>query len=354
MRKVFGVVTLSLGLVLVAAAALVSWVVAPRMAMLPGDTDVLRVYTGTAAIMVNPTSLTGTTFGPGVLRDVPITLRHHTKVVETDGSKAVVSDQRAVDIPGYTVADFTYRFAVDRKSMGPVSGFSDVPPHQGLTFNWPMDTQRHDYTGWVVDTQSPTQLKYVGEGTRGGVDTYIFKSAVPATEIRDPELLKVLPPTMTKEQILQLTPSLQLSEEQLLATSKILDRLPDPVPMSYTYSVEATYWIAPDTGVVVDTIHHEVRTANFVDGDKLIPATPIMDMTYQAPPTTLAAAATDAKDGAAQLRLIRTTVPLVALIAGVVLSMLGVGLLATLRRQPHVPPSAETKEADLYELIRNE
>lgn len=352
MRKVIGFATLSLGLVLIVAAALVSWVVAPRMAMLPGDTDTLRVYAGNASIMVNPTSLTGTTFGPGVLRDVPITLRHHTKVVQTDGSKAVVTDQRAVDIPGFTVADFTYRFAVDRKTMGPVSGFSGVPAHQGLTFNWPMGTQRHDYTGWVVDAQKTTRLQYVGEGTRGGVDTYIFKTTVPTTLIRDPQLLSVLPPTMTKAQILQLTPSLQLSEAQLLATSKVLDRLPNPVPMAYTYSLEATYWIAPETGVVVDTIHHEVRTANFVDGTKLIPATPIMDMTYQALPSTLAAAATDARDGANQLHLIRTTVPLAALIVGVVFSLIGTGVLATTRRRPIVPPS--TEDADLYELIRSE
>jgi hypothetical protein len=348
MRKVFGFVTLSIGLLLVAAAALVSWVVAPRMAMLPGDTDVVRVYAGTASVLVNPTSLTGTTFGPGLLRDVPITLRHHTRVLQTDGDTALVSDQRAVDIPGFNIADFTYRFAVDRESMLPAAGFG-AAPHTGLTFNWPMNAQRHDYQGWVVDTQSPTTLQYVGEGTRGGVDTYIYRTTVTDTVIRDPQLLTMLPPTMTKQQILALTPSLQLSERRLMAMSKVLDRLPNPVPMRYTYRLEATYWIAPDTGIVVDTTHHEVRTANFVDGSRLIPATPIMDMTYQATPATLAAAATDARDGAAALRLIRTTVPLVALFVGVLLSVVGTGLIASTTRRPAVPPS--TEDADLYHLI---
>ena len=350
MRKIFGAATLGLGIVLVVAAMLVSWVVAPRMAQLPDDTDTVRVYAGTASVMVNPTTLTGTTFGPGVLRDVPITLRHHTKVVETDGSKALVSDQRAVDVPGFTVADFTYRFGVDRSSMRPASGFSGVPAHQGLTFNWPIGTHRHDYVGWVVDAQAPTTLQYVGEGTRGGVDTYIYRTTVAPTVIRDPELLSVLPATMTKAQILRLTPSLQLPEDQLLQMSKVLDRLPNPVPMAYTYSLEATYWIAPATGIVVDTIHHEVRTANFVDGSELIPAAPVMDMTYQATPGTLAAAATDARDGASALRRIRTTVPLVALIVGVLLSVIGTGVLATTRRRPAVPSSIEG--ADLYELVR--
>jgi hypothetical protein len=351
MRKVLGYSTTGLGLALIVAAILVSWVVAPRMAMLPGDTDVLRVYGGTASVLVNPTSLTGTTFGPGILRDVPITVRHHTEVARTDGQDALVHDQRAIDMTSFNVADFTYTFAVDRKNMGPAEAFG-APPHQGLTFNWPMDTMRHDYTGWVVDSQESTPVHYVGEGTRGGADTYMFTAHVPESVIRDPHLLAILPATMTKQQIMDLTPSLQLSEEQLLSTSKLLNGLPDPVPMSYTYREDATYWVDPETGIVIDAMKHEVRTANFVVGDRLVPATPIMDMTYQATPTTLAAAVQDAKDGAAQLRLIRTTLPLVALIVGVVLSMLGVAVLAGAFRKPHVPASGE--DADLYHLIRSE
>src|SRR3954452_7870147 len=152
MRKVLGIISLSLGLVLVAAAALVSWVIAPKLTVLPSDTNTLRVYGGNAAMLVNPTSLSGTTYGPGVLRDVPVTLWHHTKIVRTDGNDAVVDDERSVHISGFTVADFTYQFAVDRKSMGASNAFPSVPPHVGLTFNWPIGTQKHDYTGWVADT----------------------------------------------------------------------------------------------------------------------------------------------------------------------------------------------------------
>jgi hypothetical protein len=332
MRKVFGIVALSLGLVLVAAAALVSWVIAPKLTVLPADTDTQRVYAGNAVTLVNPTSLTGTTFGPGVLHDVAVTVIHYTKVLRTDGDSALVSDARSLHVPGFTIADFDYRFSVDRTSMGPSDAFPSAPPHEGVTFNFPLDTQKHDYTGWVADTQSTTHLEYVSEGSRGGEDAYIFKTAVPTTEIRDPQLLAVLPKTLTKEQILELTPSLGLTTEQLLANQKILDRLPDPVPVTYTYSLEATYFVEPVTGIILDTTRHETRTAAFVDGDDLIPATPVMDMTYQAQPTTLAQAVEDARDSSAQIHLIRTTIPWVALISGIVLMLIGAGLLLFRRR----------------------
>ena len=340
MRKVFGIVALSLGLLLVAAAALVSLVVAPKMTVLPADTNTLRVFAGNAAILANPTSLTGTTYGPGLMRNVPITLWHSDTVTRTSGSDALVVDKRSVHANGYTVADFTYRFGVDRTSMEASGDFRGVPAHEGLTFNWPIGTQKQDYTGWVVDTQSTTNLRYVGEGSRGGVDAYVFKTSLPPTTIRDPQLLAMLPSTMTKQQILDLTPSLQLTTDQLLKKQAVLDGLPDPVPMAYTYSVKATFWVAPDTGIVLDAAQHEVRASHFVDGDKLLPAATVMDMTYQATPSTLAAAAQDARDGAAKIHLIRTTVPWIALISGIVLTVVGIVLLAVRRRRPPVAPVA--------------
>jgi len=344
MRKVLGFVALSLGLVLIAGAALVSWVFAPKLTVLPADTDALRVLGGNAAMLVNPTSLTGPTYGPGVLRDVPVALWHHTWVSRTDGNDAVVNDNRSLHIPGFTIADFTYRFAVDRKSMGASTAFPDVPPHVGLTFNYPIDTQQHDYTGWVADTQRTTRLQYVGEGQRGGEDAYVFKTTVPPTTIRDPQLLKILPATLTKKQILELTPSLQLPLKKLLATQKVLDRLPDPVPMTYKYSLQATYWVAPKTGIILDVARHEVRAAYFVDGNKAVPATTVMDMTYQATPRSLHAAVQDARDGAAKIKLIRTTVPWIGLISGIVLVVVGILLLVIRRRSSKAAAAPDSSE----------
>lgn len=349
MRKVSGIAALLLGLVLIAASGIVRFSLADKLAVMPGDLETQRVYAGNAAVLVNPSSLTGVPVGPGLLRDVPISVRHYTKALDTDGNAALVYDQRTVSTTGYTVADLIYRFGIDRKTFSHAGDFTDVAKSNGLTINWPIGTNKHDYTGWIIDAQRAGPVKYIGTATRGGIETYVFRAVIPTMTIRDPELLKMLPPEMSKKQLLQLTPSLQLSLKKLKHMSKVLDGLPDPVPLTYTYSNVSTYWVAPATGVVVDHVQHEVRSVAFVDGKKTIPGNVLMDMTYRFTPHTVAAAAQDARDGAAQLKLIRSTAPLVALIAGLVLTIVGLLLLVWRRRRPAVPagpPSIETIPAE--------
>jgi hypothetical protein len=346
MRKRSAVAALTIGLVLIVVSGLVRWVAAPRMAVLPADLQTVRVYTGTAATLVNPTSLMGTTIGPGLLRDVAVTVRHSTKVVQTSGHAALVADERAVSIPGYTVADLNYRFGINRSSFQAAGAFPGAVAHRGLTINWPIGAGRHDYTGWVTDTQSSTRLRYVGEQSRGGIPTYVFRTLVAESPITDPQLLRLLPRSMSKSALMTLTPSLGLSRDALLKMSKVVDRLPDPVPLVYTYQLAATYWVAPASGVVVDTVQHEVRSVSFVDGAATVPVTPVMDMTYHSSAATLAAAVNDAKDNAAAIRLVETTVPVGLLIGGIVLAMAGLALALTKRpRRPSTPvPSVPQRE----------
>ena len=345
MRRVSGITALAFGLVLIAASGIVKFSLADKLAVMPGDLETQRIYSGHAAVLVNPSSLTGVPIGPGLLRDASITVRHYTKVLRTDGDAALVHDQRTVSSGSWTVADLNYRFGIDRKKFSHAGDFTGIAKSNGLTINWPISVNTHDYTGWIIDTQRPGPVRYIGQQVRGGIDTYVFRAVVPTTTIRDPELLDLLPATMTKKQLLQLTPSLQLSMKQLKHMSTVLDHLPDPVPLTYTYRTVSTYWVAPATGIVVDHVQHEVRSVAFVDGERVVPANTLMDMTYRFTPATVTAAAQDARDGAAKLRLIRSTVPLMALVVGTVLAVAGLGLLTWRRRRfvgPPTPPPAET------------
>jgi len=338
MRRTFGVVLAVLGLLLVAAAGVVHWAVAPAMAKLPGDTHTTRLYAGQAASLANPTYTTDVPSGPGVLRDVPVMIRHTTRVLDTTSSDALVSDRRVVTMPGYLVADLGYRYSVDRKSFQATREFPNVVPATGLTFNWPMDARPHDYVGWVQDTMRTTPLHYVATVRHGGIRTFEYTAAAGDQVIRDPALGRVLPATMSKADMMAVTPSLGLTTDQLLALDKLMKAQPDPVPLTYTYRFAATFWIAPTSGVVVDMKQHEVRTTNIATGAKLVPVTPVMDMTYAFTPASVTGAVDDAQKAADQLRLIRTTVPLVALGAGVVLLIVGAVLLLVPRRRQTPPP----------------
>ena len=338
MRRRVAVVLTVLGLLLMAGAGVVRWAVAPAMSKLPANTHTTRLYSGQAVSFVNPTYATDVPTGPGVLHDVPIAVRHTTKVVDTTAKTALVTDQRIITLSGAVAADLNYRYSVDRKTFEATRSFPGVVTATGLTFNWPMNAQRHDYLGWVQDTLSTTPLHYVATVRHGGIQTYEFTAQAGDQIITDPVLGRMLPAKMTKSDMLLLTPSLGLSHKQLLALNDVMTKAPDPVPLAYTYRFASTFWIAPKSGMVVDMRQHDIRTTNIVTPSGLVPVAPIMDMTYAFTASSVTAAADDAKSAAKQLDLINNKLPLAALIIGIALFVAGVVLFAVPRgRHPQVP-----------------
>jgi hypothetical protein len=285
-----------------------------------------------------------------LLSDVPITVVHQTKVLKTKGSNALVADSGTLNAGGAAVAAFAYQYAVDRTSMGRGSGFSGVTAQTGVTFNWPIRTAKKDYPGWVSDTQSAIPLKYSGTAKHGGVSTYVFTTSMQPKAITDPATLKSLPASLPKATFAQLAGSLGLPATQAGALAQVLPTLPDPVPFNYTYQVDATYWVEPATGIIVDVSEHEVRSLALKVGAALVPVTPVMDITYKSSPAQLAVAAKDANHKAGLVNLAYRTLPLILLIAGLALLALGVLVRATGRRRPVEAPTA-TVAADSVELI---
>ena len=333
MRRISGIAAVVVGILLLGGAGAIHWVLVPRMAQLPSDTNTTRIYSGTAAMVANPTIVTGTRIGPGMMRNVPVEVHHNTTVIATHGHQALVRDTRVLTIPGYTLARLVSRFDVDRRTFQPGDAFASATPAVGLTFNWPMGTKPHDYTGWVTDTQQTTRLHYVGAARHGGIDTYVFRTKTAPAPITDPQLLSILPASMTQKQLLETTPSLLFTQKHLLKLADILAKAPNTVPLAYDYNVNATFWVDPTTGVVVDHQQREVRMLNLVVNGQKVKVAPVMDITYGFTPATVTGAAADAKDGAAQLNLLRHTLPVGALIGGCVLVLVGLLLLAVRRRR---------------------
>ena len=333
MRRWLSVAAMVVGLVLVVGAGVVRWVVAPKLAVLPGDTDTTRTYTGTAATLFNEQALTAAS-GPVLLHHVPVSLTHRTRVLDTHGENALVADSGSIVAAGSPVGGFHYRYAVDRTDMERGTGFSDVVAQSGITFNFPIHTGRHDYPGWMSDTRSTTPLMYEGTATHGGLKTYVFRADSKPTLITDAETLKSLPAALPRATVTQLAGGLGLPAGTMGSLAQLLPSLPDPVPFSYTFRTVATYWVEPTTGEIVDLRERDVRTLALQVGDHLVPVTPVLDMTYTSSPAQLAAAVKDARHDAGQVNLIYRTVPLTALLTGLLLLVAAAGLLV-LRRRPN-------------------
>src|SRR5688572_1227789 len=155
-RTATGVLLAVLGIVSLAAAAVLNRVVVPDQKQLPADTNVTRQFDGTAATLLNASALATADPSKILLRNVPVTADRTVTTVAVEGDAAQVRDVRELKSAGQSIGKSETVFAVDRKTLEAAQTFpSDWPVarHEGLTISWPIGAEKRDYVGWVGDTQ---------------------------------------------------------------------------------------------------------------------------------------------------------------------------------------------------------
>jgi len=341
MRKL-GIASVVLGVLLLAFSAVLRFAIVPSQKQLPSDTNKVRHYSGTASTLLNAQAVTSGDLSALFLHDVPLAIDRAVKVTDTDGQKAIATETRTVKGPGGAQLSRTsYVYGLDRKSLEPVKAFGGKTvtsvPDSALTISWPFGTHKKNYTAYVIDTQGSVTAKYSGEAKVDGLNTYVFKTQVSPAKITDPQSLKSYPQALPKNMLQVLPKALGLPSAQAAALLKLLQAMPDPVPITYLYSGQTTLWVAPDTGTIVKTTKAETRQAALtVPGQATpVPLTTVSQLSYTQTPASVTAAVKDAKDAKNAITLFGTTLPLIGLLVGAVL--VGAGVFLILRRPPRAP-----------------
>lgn len=168
--------------------------------------------------------------------------------------------------------------------------------------------------------QDHDPLTYSRTESKSGVSTYVYEASLPATRITDAEVLAGLPPAVEEHPGAgHQVGTLSAEAKQKLAV--LLPTLPDPVPLSYTLQSADTFWIEPETGVVIDTQRSQQRTAGVVapsDG-AFLPLLPVSDVSYQQTADSVKEAADDARDGRDAISFLGTILPIVLGVVGAIL-----------------------------------
>jgi hypothetical protein len=342
-RSVLGWVLSGLGVLLLAAAAILFWVVVPGQAKLPSDTNETRNYEGMAKVLVNPQALAAGDRTNGILTNVPVKATQIVKATATTSSAAQVTDDRNLTSgTGQAIGATANTYAVDRKSLEATNDHPsdwNVANHQGLTVNFPIGTKKQDYTGWVAETQTTTPLKYARDEQVNGITTYVFTANVAASAIKDKQVLGLLPPALPTNLLGSLGAALPLPDQLKAALAQALPRLGNPVQLAYTYSANATYWVEPNTGRVVQVQQEDIRQAGLA-GLSGVPGIPVYDVNTRTTQASVNNAVNDAKSDSNKLTLYGKTLPLTFLIVGAVALLAGVALVVLDRRRPHggLPP----------------
>ncbi len=338
-RRTTGIVLAVVGVLCLAAAAILTWVVVPNQAQLPANENTTRQFDGTAKLLLNPQAISSGNLSAALLTNVPVKVDRNVKTLATSGGVAEVRDTRTLTTgTGQTVGRTEATYAVDRKTLEATTNHPsswNVTNAKGLTVSWPIGADKKDYTGWVQETQTTTPLKYLREETKQGVSTYVYQATSESQPIKDPQVLSQLPTALPVSALSALSAVMPMTPDVKATLARVLPRLTAPVPLNYTYQVQSTYWVEPKTGIVVDNQREDIRRAGITAaGQTMTGILPVFDVATAFTAQTVKNAASDAKDNKNKLQLYGTTLPLILLIVGVVLLAVGIALILLSRRAP--------------------
>jgi hypothetical protein len=262
-----------------------------------------------------------------VKRNLPETIRQQVKVLQTSGNTALVQDASAVTVGGQQIGGLTSQYAVDRTSLEATASHPSswkVTNAKGLTVNWPIGAKQQNYTGWVRYPLTTTPLKYLRQEQHGGVNTYVYQATVPPTPIKNPQVLAALPKALPVSLLQGAGRAGLIPPSTLAGLTKLIPPGLTQVPLGYLYSATSTYWVAPATGIVVDVSTSQQEKGGIVLGKKIIPVFPVLSDSYQASPSSVQAAATDANNGSNAITTFGVTLPIVFAAVGFVLLVIAV------------------------------
>ncbi|HXP18718.1 MAG TPA: porin PorA family protein [Streptosporangiaceae bacterium] len=325
------------GVILLAAAGLLAFWIAPQyIARLPSDSNTVRTYNGHIRSLADPVALRQGNFAGVLKAGLPETLHQRVKVLQTSGNTALVQEANTVDVSGRQIGTVTSQYAVNRSSLEATDshpGNWSVTDASGLTVNWPIGAKKQNYTGWVNTTHTTTQLKYVGQQQRGGLNTYVYQATVPTTVIKNPQVLGALPKSLPVRVLKEVGKTGLVPPKLLAGLARAFPHVAD-VPLGYTYAATSTYWVAPATGVVVDVSTSETQMGGVaLPQGKVVPLLPVLVDSYQGSQGSVQAAATDAKNGSNTITTFGTAVPIAAAAVGFVLVVIAVVLWMRARRR---------------------
>jgi hypothetical protein len=313
MRRFLGPVLVGLGVFLVVLAALLKFFVADRVIVTPIDQYAQSVSPGPGAYL-DPATLQVRTADLVAVR----TLRADVPASNKDTAVWDVSVNLSTGT-GTFVRATVDRVATDRRTAEAVNccgeAVNGVPTrHTGLSYKFPFDTQKQDYPFWDPNSKTALPAKYVSEETVQGLTTYKFIQQIPAREIDRQEV----PGSLLGES----APSVQ-------------------APVFYTDT--RTVWVEPKTGVIVKGNEVNKTTLRDDAGNDKVTALQF-DLTFDE--ATQKSQAQLARDNIGKIDLVTTWLPLIGLVVGVLLIVLGLLFMRAADRGARRPQEDEPAPAE--------
>ena len=235
-RTGWGIGLAILGVLSLAAAAILAWVVVPMRKQLPEDTNTVRHFEGTAKVLLNPQALAASDFRNALATNVPVTADRTVKVLATDGGAAQVSDVRVLMRRRQAIAQTSAKYAVDRKTLDArqtgylirLAGDSSPRAYRHLPDRVP-ETGLHRMGPGYPDHDAHQVPARREQGRR----QYLCRTRPRWTprRSRTSPVLANLPPALPQSVLGRAVGRAALTDQQKAALAQALPRLANPVPL---------------------------------------------------------------------------------------------------------------------------
>lgn len=343
MRRLSGAMLFGSGLLCVAAAAALAWLIVPALSKVPYDLkppDVVVVASGAKFVSAQllPDGDPQVSTEEGTLRSTTGIKPDYNAEADLTGKLAgttliwnvyQATDWVEGDVP---INRAESRIALDRVSGAAVSWpgqcYNDIKltgktqtackpgniQYSGQLYLFPFGTEKKTYQYYDGTLRRALPMEYRGQEKIAGLPTYRFEQSVPQQDLpQDKETLDGL-----------------LS---FLA--------PGATTGTMTYQASRTLWVEPMTGAIVAYTEQQHRELVPDKGDPV----PILDATFQYDKATADAIVDQGRDGRNQLLLYGRYIPIGLLVAGILAIIAGV-LVTRRASKPaeHTPAHAAEPE----------
>jgi hypothetical protein len=324
------------GIVLIVLGVLVRFVVVPVATKLPGSTNLSITYSGTATLLNSAALQSGDTRHV-IAANVPTTVDRRLKVTGVHGDTAIVSDDLAINAGSQTLPS-DHIYALDRTTLQgvtPPTGVSVEPSKGALSSAFPIGPEANgSYRYYDSTTRGIVPISYTGHATRDGRSVNVYQISATGA-VKDPGLLKLLPPALPKTLLASLAPLLPAAVQAKI-TPATLAALPNPVPLSYTATTNIVAYVDAQTGVPIDETVSEQVIVNVAAGAQTLSLIPVLALDFHITPASMKYLAGKANTAGELLTLMKVIVPIALAVIGVVLLV-----IAILRRhKPAATPAA--------------
>ncbi|TQM69342.1 DUF3068 family protein [Actinomadura hallensis] len=318
MRRIIGVSLIGLGAFLVAAGVLVRFYAAPVLIGAPVDIYQVTRLRAEGASYLDASSLT---VRSGATVVATSTVRGDVKA--SDGDTAVWDNGTVLQdmATGTTIEVQNARYAFDRRTArlknccGAAVQEDTGVRMSGIGLFWPLEARKRRLEVFDTATRRAWPAEFEGEERVDGRLTYRYAYRVPETAVAGE--VPALPATLFGR-----------------------PEGDPPVEAQRHYRLDATFWIDPRTGAAIDQRRHVVTTLRPKEGPGGLV---VADLNLRMTPESRKALRDRADEGAAQIRLLKTVVPLAGAVAG--LAALAAGLILVLGAGPRTPRRGRRRAA---------